>query len=234
MGDGSSLELAQEFAVMARRLLSQGTVQQTLDEIVRLATQIVDGCELAGVMLLHGGGRVEVPAATSELVEKCDRLQVEVGEGPCFDAMRGVETYRVDDTGAETRWPEFAPKAAQLGIGSMLGFQLFTGADTLGALNLYARSAHAFSDRSEQVGWLVASHAAVSLAGTRYGAQMREALGTRETIGKAVGVLMERHRLTSEQAFQMLRQVSQDFNLKLREVAARVTETGEDPSQKPG
>ena len=229
MSDISPSKLARVLADAARALLAQGSEQETLERIAALATSTVPGCEHGGILLLHAGGRIEPRAATSDVVRTSDQLQLELGEGPCLDALWEQETYRVDDMAAESRWPQYGPRARELGIGSMLGFQLFTSADTLGALNLYAGDTHAFEDQAEDVGWVFASHAAVALAGAAYGAQMEAAVFTRQEIGEAVGIVMERHRLTREDAFDVLRRASQEFNVKLRELARQVTETGEIP-----
>jgi GAF domain-containing protein len=230
VGEHGPEELARSLATIVRELLAQGSVEQTLDRITELAVSTVPGTESAGILLLRGGGRVETRAATSDIVRASDQAQLELGEGPCFDALREKETYRTDDIGNESRWPRYGPRARELGIRSMLGYQLFTAEDTLGALNLYSGRSHAFNDRAERIGWIFAANAAVALAAEQYGAQMREALATRQGIGEAVGILMERYRLTEEAAFDALRRASQENNMKLREVARRVTETGQGPA----
>ncbi|WP_461019481.1 GAF and ANTAR domain-containing protein [Streptomyces daliensis] len=212
---------------MARDLLAQESVQKTLDRVVAHAVDLVDGCEAAGVLTLSGK-RVETLAATSDLVRTSDRIQGEVFEGPCLDATRRLtEVYKVEDmTTSVDRWPRYAPHARELGIGSMMGFLLFTENDNLGALDMYSTRPHAFTGRSEHVGWLLASHAAVAFSSARTHTQLHAALDTRHDIGEAVGILMERYKLSEDQAFGVLKKSSQDHNLKLRDVARTVTETG--------
>lgn len=229
MGELGPEGLARSLAKIARELLAQQSVEQTLDRITGLAVSTVPGCEAAGILLLRGGGDVETRAATSDVVRASDQAQVELGEGPCFDALWEQETYRSGNLGGESRWPRYGPRAQQLGLGSMLCYQLFTAEETLGALNMYSGSSNAFDDRAEQIGWIFAAHAAVALAAEQYGAQMREAVSTRQGIGEAVGILMERYRLAEDAAFDVLRRASQQHNMKLREVARRVTETGQEP-----
>lgn len=120
-------------------------------------------------------------------------------------------------------------QARELGIGSALGFLLFTEEDELGALNLYSERAGEFTERSEQVGWLLASHAAVAFASARSDAQLREAMATRQEIAEAMGILMERYKVTERDAFAMLVKSSQNRNVKLREIARAITHTGEIP-----
>lgn len=118
------------------------------------------------------------------------------------------------------------PQARTLGLGSMMGFLLFTEDEELGALNVYSRKPGAFTEASELAGWLLASHAAVAFSSAREHAQMEQAVATRHAIGEAMGILMGAHRLTEEQAFDALRLFSQKNNIKLREVAQRVCERG--------
>lgn len=223
-------EFATALAGMARDLLAQQTVQKTLDRIAEHAVALVDGCEAAGVMTVEGR-RVNTLAATGDLVRASDRMQGEEGEGPCFDATRRPEeVYRIADM-SETvhRWPRYAPQARKLGIGSMMGFLLFTEHDNLGALDLYSSRPDAFARGSEHVGWLLASHAAVAFSSARTHAQLETALETRHEIGEAMGIVMERYHLDQDQAFAVLRKSSQDRNVKLRELVRTVVRTGEIP-----
>ncbi|MCI3928521.1 GAF and ANTAR domain-containing protein [Streptomyces sp. AN091965] len=220
---------AQQMAAMARELLAQTSVDDTLRRITASATELVEGCDAAGILVLHGKD-VETLAPTSQLVVDSDRLQGRVGEGPCFDAARssrGARVFRIADFSKEQpRWPAYAPRAHRLGVGSMMGFLLFTEDTDLGALNLYSHEPGAFTEASELAGWLLASHAAVAFSSARTHAQMEQAVATRHLIGEAMGILMGSHRLTEEQAFDVLRRYSQENNVKLREVARRVCEGG--------
>ena len=220
---------AQQMAAMARDLLAQDSVAGTLGRISASATELVEGCTSAGILVLHDR-KVETLTATDQLVIDSDQLQEQLAEGPCFDAARtaqGERTFRIADLNAESeRWPVFAPRARALGVGSMMGFLLFTEDDDLGALNLYSREPGAFTEASELAGWLLASHAAVALSAARTHAQMEQAVATRHVIGAAMGILMGSHQLTEEEAFDVLRRYSQENNVKLREVARQVCEKG--------
>ncbi|MFE7902425.1 GAF and ANTAR domain-containing protein [Streptomyces sp. NPDC057424] len=220
---------AQEMAAMARDLLAQDSVGATLEHITAAATEHVAGCDAAGILLLHGK-RVETLAPTHDLVVESDRLQERLTEGPCFDAARtsnGERVFRIADfTTEQPRWPAYAARARALGVGSMMGFLLYTEDEDLGALDLYSHRPGSFTDDSETAGWLLASHAAVALSSARSHAQMEQAMATRHVIGEAMGILMGSHRLTEDQAFDVLRRYSQEKNIKLREVARRVCEEG--------
>ncbi|AYN44057.1 ANTAR domain-containing protein [Streptomyces dangxiongensis] len=216
-------------ASMARDLLAQDSVDATLQRITASATELVEGCDAAGILVLHGN-QVETLAPTDRLVIGSHELQARLREGPCFDAARSTRTERVyriaDLTSEQRRWPAYAPQAHALGVGSMMGFVLFTEDEDLGALNLYSRKTGAFTEASETAGLLLASHAAVAFSSARTHAQMEQAVTTRHVIGEAMGILMGGHHLTEEQAFDVLRRYSQETNTKLREVARLVCEQG--------
>ncbi|OXS34668.1 antitermination regulator [Streptomyces sp. XY006] len=218
-------------ATLARDLVAQDSVQATLDEIAASAVKLVEGCDAAGILTVSKGKAVTL-AVCGDMVEESDRLQGELGEGPCFDAARRVDGERLfriaDMTGPQPAWPKFSRAARDLGIGSMTGVLLYADGQDFGALNLYSRRPGAFGRDIETAGWLLASHAAVALATARTVDQLEHALETRHAIGEAMGILMERHRLSEDEAFGVLRRLSQEHNLKLRDVARRVQEA--DPS----
>ncbi|MDX2592729.1 MULTISPECIES: GAF and ANTAR domain-containing protein [Streptomyces] len=220
---------AQQMATMARDLLAQDSVRATLERITSSATELVEGCDAAGVLILRGK-RVESLAPTHQVVVDSDRLQERLQEGPCFDVARtqeGERVFRIADFEApSSRWPAYVPQGRKLGLGSMMGFLLFTEDEDLGALNLYSRDAGAFTESSETAGWLLASHAAVAFSSARSHAQLEQAVSTRHTIGEAMGILMGSRRLTEDQAFDVLRRYSQEHNVKLREVARQICERG--------
>ncbi|MGW3450334.1 GAF and ANTAR domain-containing protein [Streptomyces sp. NPDC001076] len=220
---------AQQLAAMARDLLAQESVDATLARITASAVELVEGCDAAGILVLRDG-KVRTLAPTEQLVVDSDRLQERLGEGPCFDAARtraGERVFRIRDlTREQPHWPDFAPQIHRLGVGSMMGFLLYTEDEELGALNIYSHRPGAFTEAGELAGWLLASHAAVAFSSARTQAQMEQAVATRHLIGEAMGILMGSHRLTEEQAFDVLRRYSQENNVKLRDVARRVCDQG--------
>ncbi len=194
--------------------------------IVSAVVATVPGAEEASISLAQRGRRVVTAAATGDLPRRFDGLQEETRQGPCMDAMYEHETIRVDDLASDRRWPELARRAGEVGAASMLCIQLFVAGDDLGALNLLARRAGAFTDESERVGLLFASHAAVALAQAQKVNHLGTALASRDLIGQAKGVLMERYKITADQAFALLARASQATNRKLNEVAEHLTHTG--------
>ncbi|MFJ6293643.1 GAF and ANTAR domain-containing protein [Streptomyces griseoviridis] len=220
-------EFAERMAELARELLAKESVQDTLDAIAVAAVDLVRGCDAAGILAVRGGRAVTL-AAHGDVVRESDRLQGELGEGPCFDLARGradERAYRIEDMSApRTDWPRFARAAHGLGIGSMTGVLLYTDREDFGALNLYSEHPGAFTHEFETAGWLLASHAAVALSSARTIDQLEHAMETRHAIGEAIGILMERHRMSEDDAFSVLRSISQHHNVKLRDVARRVRE----------
>lgn len=236
MGTEDSNADTRAFAEMAMRLRPRGSVRRTLDEIVALAVEMIDGCDEAGVTLvLRRNTRrwVETASTTGELVARADMLQYELNEGPCLTAIWDHHTVATEDMAHEARWPNYAPAAAQLGVASALAFQLFIEETTLGALNLYSRRRYAFDTTGREIGTVLAAQAAVALAGAQTEAQLREAIRTRQIIGQAIGILMERRRITSQEAFDLLQRASQSQNVKLRDLAEYTARTGEAPDQRP-
>ncbi|MGW0611443.1 GAF and ANTAR domain-containing protein [Streptomyces sp. NPDC002788] len=218
-------EFAKEMALLSRTLLKQDSVQGTLDEIAASAVKLVDGCDAAGILAVRKGRAITL-SSHGDMVEESDRLQGELGEGPCFDLARRADDDRVlrvpDMTRPQPDWPRYAAAARDLGIGSMTGLLLYTHDEDFGALNLYARRPGTFTKDVETAGWLLASHAAVALADARTIDQLQHAMETRHAIGEAMGILMERHGMNEEDAFNVLRRISQHHNVKLRDVAQRV------------
>ena len=209
--------LSQLFGDLAVELQSRES-PDTLQSIVEAAARIVPGACWAGISLIQGR-KVVSRVPTSPLVAELDQLQTDLNEGPCLSALREHHTVRVDDMSAETRWPAFVREAIQRGVLSMLSFQLFVRSENLGALNLFGDQAGGFSEESVLVGGVLAQHAAVAMIGASHETQFRDALATRDIIGQAKGILMQRQKLTGLQAFHLLTQASQQTNLKLVDIA---------------
>ncbi|MEV4460796.1 GAF and ANTAR domain-containing protein [Microbispora sp. NPDC049633] len=227
MGHAADDELAVRLSDLARTLQDEDTAQETLEAIVGAAVDTVPGAQDAGLTVVIRRREVETQAATGDVVRQADKAQYDTGQGPCLDATYQHRTVRLPDMTREERWPEFTRRALALGVKSMLSFQLYVRKGDLGALNLYSREKNAFDDESEHVGLLFAAHAAVAMSGARQQEQLRRAIAVRDLIGQAKGVLMERHKLTADQAFSLLVRASQQTNTKLVEVAEYLVDTGE-------
>jgi GAF domain-containing protein len=222
-------DLNEQLASIARSL-DTGSVFETLQLIVDLAVDTVPGCEHAGISSIVGR-KIGTPAASDAVALRLDLLQAEVGEGPCLDAISQHEMYSTDDLSAEARWPLFAPRAhRETGMVSMLGVRLFARGRTLGALNLLSSRPAAFDEASVTYAVLFAALAAVALNAAQTEEGLHLAIRTRDVIGQAKGILMERHQIPEEEAFQRLAEASQHLNVRLASVAEDVVRTGEDPA----
>jgi GAF domain-containing protein len=227
--------LAEVFAGIARRLRAESTPERTRDGVTRAAVDTVAGCDHAAIIIVRRRGGIETVAATDEVPVAVDTIQYESGQGPCLDALSAHETYLIQDLATDERWPRFSRAAAEAtGVRSMLSFRLFVEEDTIGALNLYSRRIGAFDETARAVGSVLAAHAAIALDAAREkerADQLEEAVASNREIGMAVGILMAGGHITREEAFDRLRRASRYLNVKLRDVAARVVETGALPDR---
>ena len=203
----------------------EATLAATLEAVLRAAVDVVGPAHSAGVNLLERG-RFEPQAVFGEPPHHLDRWQQEHGEGPCIEASRSQQVIRLDDTTRETRWSGFGERAAALGVCSMLCAPLWIDETRLGSVSVYAGTTAAFSSREQTVVGLVATQAAIALGDALRTQQLRTMAANRDLIGQAKGILMERHKLTADAAFDLLRVASQNSNRKLVEVADGLVATG--------
>ena len=217
------------FAASLRDLSEARDVDEVLQLAVDLATEIIAGVDLADIMLARDG-QVTVPVSTDPLAVQLDEAQEELGEGPCLSALRDEEADRVvvHDLREDDRWPAFRDRALELGVRSVAAYPVvrhLDGSDTLGALNLFGFTPN-WGELAVELGQVFATHCSSLLAAEIQREGLQTALASRDVIGQAKGILMARHRVTADQAFDLLRRASNDRNVKLREIAQQVTETG--------
>jgi GAF domain-containing protein len=219
-------DVAQRLSVLARDLQRSSTPQEVLDHIVASVVEMVPGAEDSTVTVAQQRRSARSAAASSERARLFDVLQSETGQGPCLDALFDQQTLRVTDLATDERWPELSARVEELGARSLVCFQLFVTGSTLGALDVLATEPGTFGDESERLGLLFASHAAIALADAQELEGVRAALVNRDVIGQAKGILMERFKITAEEAFLLLTRVSQQTNRKVYDVATHLTHTG--------
>jgi hypothetical protein len=202
--------------------LDSGDVQAALASVTAAAVDLIDGVDSADILLIREGS-FDSRAATSPVVEELDAVQHRFQQGPCLQAAVADSVIRCTDLSEDPRWPLFAAAAVKLGVHSMLSFQLYThrGAGA-GALNLLGHAPHTFTLEAEALGAVLATHAAVALAAVNREQEFRSALASRDHIGQAKGILMERFTIDAVAAFDMLRKLSQTTNTPLRTIAERV------------
>ena len=208
-----------------------------LARIADASVSAVPGCELASITVSDGSGAFRTAASTHPAAVAADQAQYEASEGPGLDAVAAAVV--VASGFPDPRWPALGSRPADAGVHSAVCFSLIpagavAGALPAGALNAYARTAGAFDDEAQEIGLILAAHAAVAVrtvgerdTATRVEHELRTALSSRDVIGQAKGILMERLRITPEDAFDTLRRSSQRLNVKLHEIAQKLAETGE-------
>lgn len=202
-----------------------GSIHQSL---VDCAAQLVEGCDRAS-LLLRTRDRFATAASTDEVARRIDAIEIEIGEGPCVDAIIS-EAYQhdADLTDATTPWPRFTERIlAETPVRSAIGYRLLLDGDKVGALNLYSDTPGGLTSKSADLGAVVASFASVALMAIRAreeAATLRQGLQSNREIGKAVGLLMAAHHISGEQAFELLRSTSQELNMKLAKLASQIVE----------
>lgn len=224
-----STELVDALEKPSELLASDDGLKETLDSISALSVTVMSGCDGAGVTL-QTDGVVGTAAASDDYTLEIDKIQYDTGEGPCLEALKQSRFFEIKDVSREDRWPEFCRRAAELGFKSSLSFPLENNS-TVGSLNLYAKTVEAFDESAIMVGKIFARHAAIAVQNARTYAAAREvtnhlyvALESRDRIGQAKGILMEREGIDDEAAFEMLKTISQNANVKLRDIAQKLVD----------
>lgn len=222
--------LAEIYAELQAEVDSVDTVAGTMEAVVKVTVRRLDGADEASITTLrHGKFRTAV--TTGDIATRGDAIQYELGSGPCVDAIVNNTTYNPEDLREDPRWPEYGRRVSEeLGVRSMLSFRLAADVEGLVAgLNVYSTTDHAFSEDSAMVGLLLAAQAAPLVAAKvshEKAMNLQKAVQTNRDIGTAMGVLMGLHKVTREQAYDLLRIASQATNRKLRDVATHVIDTG--------
>lgn len=219
-------DLALRMAELAQ-VISLRRVDDVLVDVTAAAKELIAGVDIAGVLLVGKGGTHQTLAPTSDVMFKLDELQMTTGEGPCLQAALDEIVIRTDDFRDEPRFPNYAPKVVELGLLSALSLKLYTADRTAGALNLFGYEPRPWNSEAETIGMVLAAQAASAILASRESEQLQSALSTRDRIGQAKGIIMERFKIDDVRAFAMLRQLSQDANIKLIDVAQRVIDTRE-------
>lgn len=227
---GHLAEVAHTLEVLRGRLHAD-TPAAVVEAVVRETVDKVDDTRWASITVLRSG-RFNSLAATAETARRADAIQHEAASGPCVDAALDGSVHICQDLASDPRWPVFGSRAVdELGVRSVLSYRLNLVGEpqVLAALNCYSGTPHSFDEEALWAGTMLATHCslAVSVALSRDRAEhLERAVRSNREIGTAVGVLMAQHKVTREQAFDLLRLASQDANRKLAEIATEVVDTG--------
>lgn len=191
-----------------------------LRELIESGVRHVPGCQYAGITLAERGNTVTSVVATHRYAAVLDTIQDRRQEGPCLGAAWGYHMVYVDDLNVDQRWPRYQRDALEeTPIRSIVSYELFEDDKSMAALNFYADHPHAFGHESLEIGGIFATHVALAWSMMRRQDQFRSALASRDTIGQAKGVIMERFNLDAIEAFELLTRLSQQSNTKLIEIA---------------
>ncbi|MFK0249171.1 GAF and ANTAR domain-containing protein [Amycolatopsis azurea] len=230
-GDASAGPLSEQFVELTRLLLAASTPAQVLEQIIDAAYRVVPGADLVSITLRAPDGTFHTPVTTGEVALELDEVQYRAGTGPCVDAAdSGSPGYiRSEDLTAEKRWPDFSEAAVRHGYTAILSTVLVPDATPPrlpGALNIYSHRPGALDSLAQDTALLLATHGSLALASTTAvgraeleASHLRLAVESRDVIGQAKGILMQRRGLTADEAFDLLRRTSQDLNVKLAELA---------------
>jgi len=232
--------LTPHFTELTRVLLDALTVADVLQRILNTALDLVPGADLASITLRSPNGIYHTPILTDPIADELDQVQYATGEGPCVESARipGPASALCGDLANAPEWPKFGPAAAALGVQSVLAVALLPDArppQLTGALNLYSRKRDGVTAADRDVAFLLATHGSLALATTKarttaelHAAQLRQAIDSRDIIGQAKGILMNRRGISSDEAFDLLRRISQDMNVQLADLARTLADRHRD------
>jgi len=231
MDETGVAELAHEFADIGAQLRGEADNTDVLVRITELAVKHIPGCTWASITMLNQ--LVARSLATSDPVAaQADTLQYQLGEGPCLSTAQGDSDVLLMNTGSDRRWPSYAQALRTLTpIRTVLSLRL---AAERASLNLYSPETDGFTGQAINVGAVLAAHTSSAVAlhlAEESASNLKVALASSRQIGIAVGILMAYHKVNEEDAFDLLRDASQHLNVKLRQIAAGVVETGTLPEQ---
>jgi GAF domain-containing protein len=217
---------------LSRLELAERQLGDVLGEVTRLAAEHVPGAESTSITLIRGD-TATTAAHHGEMALTADEVQYDEGYGPCLDAGRAGVVLRIDDTHTETRWPTYVARVVEVGVRSSLSMPLPYQGTTIGALNIYSTEPHAFaSEESAEVARQVAEAVAVAVANAdahallgEHARNMELAMQSRAVIEQAKGVLMAQRHVDADAAFDLLREASQRYNRKLRDIATGIVDS---------
>jgi GAF domain-containing protein len=207
-------------------LLDDDVLNELLQKVVELARHTVPAAASVSITVADGG-RYRTSNSTDDEATAVDQAQYDGDEGPCLEALRSGQQVQVAINGDGRRWPRFHQRAKEMGVAAVLSTPLLrTPEGAIGALNVYSHTVGPFDETARRTAQVIGQHAALLVGNTvalltasQLNEQLRQALASREIIGEAKGIIMERQSCTREEAFDILRRASQRENRKLRELA---------------
>jgi transcriptional regulator with GAF, ATPase, and Fis domain len=228
MADSAPItDAAAVFAGLGEIVYRGSTVGEVYEAITMAATNLVDGCDHASIMLKQGATYRTV-AASDEVARQVDELERATGEGPCLDAITDESAQVEPNFCGNTEWPALARAVVDTTpVRGAMGFRLLIDSHKVGALNLFTDTADVFTTESVEQAVLMTAFASVAVTAASKGEEaeaLRQGMLSNREIGKAIGLLMALHDLDDDTAFDLLRRTSQDMNVKVVELARRIIE----------
>ncbi|HEY6666941.1 MAG TPA: ANTAR domain-containing protein [Propionibacteriaceae bacterium] len=234
--DAPPTRLAMVFADLAEQLYDADSFDDVLSRIADAAVSTIAGCRMASVTLCERS-EYRTAASTDPAAAAVDQAQYQSHEGPCVDAVDAPVVYA--HSFPDERWPTLASRPTKSGVQSALSYRLAAASSGTadsggGSLNSYGVIPHAFNNTAQEIGLILAAHASMAARVVNerstlqsLGRDLQQVLLSRDVIGQAKGILMERLKITPEDAFDLLRRSSQHLHVKLRDVARGLAESGE-------
>ncbi len=202
--------------------VSESAIDSLLSAMSAGAVAAVPGARHAGITVVDGGTVVSV-APTDEIAARLAELQAKHDIGPCLDAAWKQRVIRIDDHATEDRWQDYVTDVVvQTPVRASVSFPVHRDADTMSSMVLHSDHPNAFDGAAVETGRTFAALAALALQSDSRLSQFNDALASRDLIGQAKGILMERYDVDSQRAFAMLREISQETNIKIAELARRL------------
>ena len=218
-------------AGLARLALAEEDTQSVMQRVVDgVKDEMPAGAEVSMTLLRHE--QPTTAAFTGELALTLDEMQYDRGHGPCLEAALSGQVVEIIDGRVEDRWPEYMPTFLQAGALSSLAVPI-PAAQLAAALNVYAPVADAFTAENRQAVGEFAAYAGAALVNMDalqdaldLAENLQKAMQFRSVIEQAKGILIERHKLTADEAFRLLADTSMRVNRKVRDVAEELVLTG--------
>jgi transcriptional regulator with GAF, ATPase, and Fis domain len=218
-------EIAELAETLRQQQVQETDVDAALRELTQSALKIMPGAQSAGITIASRDGTVRTASATNPYPLLLDQIQQRHDQGPCLSAAWEQHVVRINDMTVDDRWPAYCREAVEATpIRSVISFQLFADHHSMGALSFYAEQPNVFDDEAAELGLILATHTALAWNMKRRDAQFRSALASRDIIGQAKGMIMERFKIDAVRAFELLKRLSQNSNTPLAVVARQLVE----------
>ncbi len=231
MSQQTPLQSQDAFEELARIALADHSLDTVMDKLAALSKRTIPGASEVSVTIVEPG-KATTAACTGDLALRLDERQYDRGYGPCLDCIAGGEPIQIDSMSSETRWRDYTAEAARHGAGSSLSIPVPVQREVSAALNVYSTEEHAFDPESVELSQTFAAYAGVALANMhlyeaqgKVAEQLQAAMQSRAVIEQAKGMLMAERRCSAKQAFDILVQLSQQSNRKLRDVAQALVDS---------